>query len=341
MAATSNTPTRCFLSFGQNRDSPPRLGAGADHILSFWGVVPGCVRPDISLCGSPERCAGRWAVEDAGGRVFVLEQLQPGQETRRWRIAALLDTLAKTCPWANPYLTTRQGDAVLVHESGCWQLSLYIDNEPLDRPGYLRNAGMGASLGRALDQLCEASVQLDGLAMNEQPDLHAYVRTLLPRIAAHSPAVFPRAQAVYEGLDAFWRELPALPYSFCHGDVHPVNVLWRGGEVAALIDWEFCGLRPRLYDLANCLGCVGVEDPRALGGEFSRALLDGVRTRLLQGPGALFLPELALALRFAWLSEWLRRSDADMVSLELDYMELLARKRDALREVWELPAGLW
>ena len=32
------------------------------------------------------------------------------------------------------------------------------------------------------------------------------------------------------------------------------------------------------------------------------------------------LPELTLAVRFGWLSEWLRKRDAVMVELELDYM---------------------
>ena len=47
---------------------------------------------------------------------------------------------------------------------------------------------------------------------------------------------------------------------------------------------------------------------------------------------------LVLALRFAWLSEWLRKNDEEMIALELDYMELLIENETFLREKWMLGA---
>jgi homoserine kinase type II len=41
-------------------------------------------------------------------------------------------------------------------------------------------------------------------------------------------------------------------------------------------------------------------------------------------------------MRFAWLSEWLRKDDREMIGLELDYMDLLIQNRDALARVWTL-----
>ena len=46
------------------------------------------------------------------------------------------------------------------------------------------------------------------------------------------------------------------------------------------------------------------------------------------------LPELVLANRFGWLSEWLRKQDEEMVELELDYMHLLIARAEALRSAW-------
>jgi len=46
------------------------------------------------------------------------------------------------------------------------------------------------------------------------------------------------------------------------------------------------------------------------------------------------LPEFVVALRFAWLSEWLRKDDVEMIGLELDYMDLLIEHRGRLRRVW-------
>jgi len=45
-------------------------------------------------------------------------------------------------------------------------------------------------------------------------------------------------------------------------------------------------------------------------------------------------PDFVVALRFAWLSEWLRRDDVEMIALELDYMDLLIEHRGRLRSLW-------
>jgi homoserine kinase type II len=39
-------------------------------------------------------------------------------------------------------------------------------------------------------------------------------------------------------------------------------------------------------------------------------------------------------MRFAWMSEWLRRNDREMQNLESDYMNLLARNLDGLSRIW-------
>ncbi|MCK7479555.1 MAG: hypothetical protein M0C28_21095 [Candidatus Moduliflexus flocculans] len=45
-------------------------------------------------------------------------------------------------------------------------------------------------------------------------------------------------------------------------------------------------------------------------------------------------PDLVLALRFAWLSDWLRRDDREMVDLEAVYIGLLLENREALERAW-------
>jgi hypothetical protein len=39
--------------------------------------------------------------------------------------------------------------------------------------------------------------------------------------------------------------------------------------------------------------------------------------------------------RFAWLSDWLKRSDGEMIELETVYIELLLRNRVPLIRSWE------
>jgi len=45
-----------------------------------------------------------------------------------------------------------------------------------------------------------------------------------------------------------------------------------------------------------------------------------------------FFPEYLLALRFAWLSEWLRQKDKEMIEMEEAYMKLLVGNMEILRQ---------
>jgi homoserine kinase type II len=112
-------------------------------------------------------------------------------------------------------------------------------------------------------------------------------------------------------------------------------VIWEADGIRAVIDWEFCGLKPELYDVANLIGCVGVEEPAALTGELVGALLRHLReAAFLSLLGWRLLLPYVLALRFAWLSEWLRKGDEEMIELELTYMRLLMQDRTEIERCW-------
>ena len=124
--------------------------------------------------------------------------------------------------------------------------------------------------------------------------------------------------------------------AFCHGDYHPLNIIWGAGRIRAVIDWEFMGRKPALYDIANLISCVGFEDPEALLDDLVLSFLQEVRAGGLLCPRSeAVLLDYVLGLRMAWLSEWLRKDDTQMVAMELDYMELLIRLRDPLRAAWK------
>jgi sulfur carrier protein ThiS len=52
--------------------------------------------------------------------------------------------------------------------------------------------------------------------------------------------------------------------------------------------------------------------------------------------GFAVLPEFVIAPRLAWLSEWLRKKDVEMVERETDCLLLLLDGRDGLRRTWGL-----
>ena len=122
-----------------------------------------------------------------------------------------------------------------------------------------------------------------------------------------------------------------LPTGFCHGDYHAVNIIWGAATIHAVIDWEFLGVKPELYDAANMLACLGIEDPAALEGDYVRDFIGTLKgSGLFAAESFRVLPDLMIGLRFAWLSEWLRKNDEDMIQMELDYFEILKERREDL-----------
>ena len=105
----------------------------------------------------------------------------------------------------------------------------------------------------------------------------------------------------------------------------------------AVIDWEFCGRKPPAYDMANLLGCLGMDDPAFLTGpmamEFLRTLQEA---EFLEPRDSHFLPDQIAALRFAWMREWVARKDMAMITQELDFLWLILDNRDLLRKKWTL-----
>jgi homoserine kinase type II len=96
------------------------------------------------------------------------------------------------------------------------------------------------------------------------------------------------------------RRNPDLPSGLTHGDLFRDNVLWQGGRISALLDFESAAREPFLYDLMVTLEawCFGERfDPMLV-----RAILSGYSRQrpLLEAELAAAPVEAALgALRFA------------------------------------------
>lgn len=308
------------------------------NLLAAFGVHFSLHRPDIAIPGSPERCSFRRVVEDVDGNLFVLEQLSPGQASRREAIARLLSALSG-CGLSGlaAYLRVPATGAFVLQDWGRhWQLSPFIHGIELPRPGYLDDASLGDSLGtwlgafrRAADAIAPQPGRIPGLRELSLPD---YISSLLAQLSQIRPDVHARACLSLPALAGFLEACPELPRVLSHGDIHPLNVIWGAHGLRAVIDWEFAGMLPAVYDLSNCLGCLAIEGDGGLDTPFARALLRRVRDDglLTATDHARWLAPAILATRYGWLSEWLRRGDEEMISLELDFMEHLAAWPDGI-----------
>jgi homoserine kinase type II len=309
-------------------------------LLSIWGLAAGRQRTDIILPGSPERCLSRRAVEDEQGRVWMLETLRPEQFHRRERVGRALDRLSRAGLPVPAYLAGPDGRYVVESDGQYHQLSPFIPGDPLPQPEYIEDDARGESLGKFLCRLREIAGTVH--EFDDEPPflLEGYVNGLMAAMAASRPDMHRALAPVLPALAPLFEAWGSLPSVFSHGDFHPLNVIWHGRSAVAVIDWEFAGLRPCLFDAANCLGCVGIEDPPALVRGLAPAMLRDMRSGLCLGRTSLaLLPELILGLRFAWMFEWLRRKDEEMVRIEISYMRLLANSLDTLLPAWKKLLG--
>ncbi|MCJ2166158.1 MULTISPECIES: phosphotransferase [unclassified Pseudodesulfovibrio] len=310
------------------------------EILSLWGLPHGSPRTDISLSGSPQRCLTRSAVEDGTGRVWVLETLRPGQFDRRERIGRTLARLSSEGLPVPAYLPGPDGQFCMERDGSHYQISPFVPGDPLPQPEYIEDADRGKSLGRFLADLHRIGSTISEFDMGPRFDLENYINELMGAMGPRSPEMHDALLPVLPALVPLFEAWDDLPPVLSQGDFHPLNVIWKRLSVAAVIDWEFAGVRPALFDAANCLGCVGIEEPRALVRGLAPAMLRTLKERdCLDSVSFSLLPELLLGLRFAWMSEWLRRKDLEMIDLEVRYMRLLANSMDTLLPAWQKITG--
>ncbi|MBN1548719.1 MAG: phosphotransferase [Syntrophaceae bacterium] len=300
--------------------------------MNISGVVP-----DATIAGSPERTLQRMVVMDSAGWAFILAEVSLEVAGRKREIAAMLMSLSISgLTRVHPCLPDKKGNLITVWNDRYWQLRTYVPGVPLPRPEYLDQSWRGEALADFLIDLRKAVSRTEHNFAGEIFSIVHFIKDFMRKLAMHNPDVLCELIPARDYLAVeFFPVHNRLPPAFCHGDYHPMNVVWSEKAILSVIDWEFCGFKPEAYDLALLFGCLGIEDPQALKGPLVRSLMARIRESGIYDDLSLTtLPDLVIALRFAWLSDWLRRKDWDMVRLELDYLRLLLVNRTVLSSAW-------
>jgi homoserine kinase type II len=213
---------------------------------------------------------------------------------------------------------------------------LFVLGVLLDREKYMYEKWRGPVLANFLIELRRKSHALPFLDPSKAFSLKDYVYKLIREINLYNKDI----KDEIKDIDFFLKKnfMPAyekLPVAFCHGDYHPLNIIWSADDIKCVIDWEFSGYKSEIYDAANLIGCVGVEDPQSLTGDLIKSFIaDMKEAGIISKTSWKYLVEFIIAFRFAWLSEWLRRRDTEMIRLELDYMRLLIENKSSLQKAW-------
>jgi homoserine kinase type II len=306
-------------------------------IAALWQIQLKKIHKNMTIQGSPERSVFRIVLEDENGKIFILEQIPPKSLENKKRIAAILDFLAKkNLARVQPYLASGKGEFVIEHKNNFWQMIPFVRGVALDRGKYMYDKWRGPALAEFLINLRRKSKSLPFQNPRNVFSLKDYIYKLIREINLYNKDIKDEIQNVAAFLEKdFMPAYEKMPVVFCHGDYHPLNVIWSAADIRCVIDWEFCGYKSDLYDAANLIGCIGVEDPQSLTGDLVKCFIaDMKKAKIISKTSWMYLLEFIVALRFAWLSEWLRREDTEMISLELDYMRLLIDNKNILQKAW-------
>jgi len=327
---------------GRQRIMVPKVSAGHTEdelrrVAALWGITVAALRPQLMPAGSPERALFRTVVQDDRGGLFVLERIPAAARRAKLRIISTLEHLSRNgLARITPYRADVQGRYIRRHCRGYWQLVPFVPGVPLNRGKYLYESWRAEPLSRFLIDLKEKSAGLPGFSQEGRFSIKEYIRNLLCRIGEHAPGLLPRLGRVIAFLEEDFMGIhDSLPVGFCHGDYHPLNVIWGRRDIRSVIDWEFSGIKPEIYDLANLLGCLGMEHPSSLTRGLVTELVGRLRASgIFANMSWDHLGQFIVALRFAWLAEWLRKDDRQMVALECDYLDLLVENHDRLARQW-------
>lgn len=296
-------------------------------------------RPDITIEGSPERTVSRTVIQDQSGDLFLIEKFSKDKFKLRQTVAFAVDYLNQQgLDMALGYLKTVHGEFLPFRKDHFYGLSSFLSSSILVRPDYLDSIQMGESFAFFLGKMQTASNGIEENLPLQEFSIKTYIYKLFSQMKKFNPDAFQQFFPFLTFLEnRFMRVHDQLPLGFCHGDLHPLNVVWDKDQIKAVIDWEFLGKKPQIYDAANLVGCAGIENPEGLVMPMVQTFLHALMAQnLFDDEGWHLFPEYLLALRFAWLSEWLRKKDHQMIEMEAAFMKILMDNMNDLRQTWKI-----
>ena len=302
-------------------------------LLNQWGLQFAGVDDSALIEGSPERTAARVVVRDVNGQRWILEQIDPANQARKREISETLHSLvsAGLAP-LHPWRTNESGSLYAINNGHSWMLRSYVDGVPLDRDRWLDDSWR-------MDAMADFLIRMRACSNGNECktfSIAGYAATRMQAWRAQHPVQAAGLDASFSSLQRrFFPIHDQLPVAFCHGDFHPLNVIWGAKEMRSVIDWEFCGLKPELYDAALLLGCRGFDNPDALLGGPTVQLVKMLRSAGFGSPASWeWILELTATIRYGWMSEWIRRGEEEAMEMERVYIDILVDQKDYILQRW-------
>lgn len=298
------------------------------ELVSQWEIKLKSVRSDLKVYGSPDRYLDSFVIQDTKGVLYVVEKIGYFEHKRREELSQILWSLNENgLDKITPYLPDRHGNFVTEYKLRSWQIRKYISGEKTDRRNYFYESWRGECAGEFLNNLNRISNK-------------TIIKGEIKKISEYSVELMRKSEGL-EGSSNIYKyiEKNYLPIeekigtSFCHGDFHPLNIIWGKSDICGVIDWEFAGRREKLLDIANMIGCIGSENPELIFTGMAEKFLYTVFENNENKNNSEYLVDMLIALRYAgWLSLWLRADDKPMVPREIQYITYLIENKMKFRD---------
>ncbi|HUS65450.1 MAG TPA: homoserine kinase [Kofleriaceae bacterium] len=240
---------------------------------------------------------------EAGGRRWFL-RVNEGKREEDVRYEAELVVALADAGVRTPRPATTPAGAPLVAHRGRW-VSLFPWVPGVHRGAADVTPADAAAVGAALAQLHRAGLPLASRFARDGIYTTAHIAARVDAIAsdprASGDAAVAHAVAIARD-ELAWlaeraAERAAAPRGVIHGDLFRDNVLFEGGELVALLDFEQASSGSLLYDVAVCINawCYGDTFDPALVRAMWRGYTEG---RVMHEERALFIELRAAAMRF-------------------------------------------
>lgn len=289
----------------------PRKRLNAEEVAALVAQHYGLSAAGIEaapIVGGPSSEAWRVAVR-ADRRVYCLKSHRERGIDELKAEHALLSCLHEAgFPLSPAAVRHTTGDTAFLHHERAFALYRFIESDApfvWTRGGWsiqqAHSAGIALAEFHSLASTCRDIVRTPAVTAE---GLRSWGLAVLQRASGLFPSdVMIRVSKFEEVLrGSFAVASDVRTHGVIHGDFHPGNVLYKGEQVVGVLDYEYCRVDSRLFDVAYATMTFSFEN---IDPAYSLAFLDGYNLRAKFGK--MDIAELQPLVRLsAWLSAiWL------------------------------------